>query len=184
MATKLKPAYSVGRNVRLSPLQRIMQKTGRRPTECKCSLCKRQCHTPCLGTPQDILRLMDSGYTSRLSPTLWAAGIVMGICDTEVPLIQARCEDGAWGGLLDVGADSHCTFYTSDGLCELHQQGLKPTEGRLSHHSTRIDNFRASKSVSWAVVQEWFSPDNADVVAEVVRRYNEYQDEQSNTHTL
>lgn len=76
--------------------------------------------------------------------------------------------------LLDVGADSHCTFFTADGLCELHALGLKPTEGRLSHHSIRIDNFRASKSVSWAVVQEWLSPDNADTVAEVTRRYGEY----------
>jgi hypothetical protein len=28
--------------------------------------------------------------------------------------------------------------------------------------------------VSWAVVQEWLSPDNADTVAEVTRRYGEY----------
>ena len=171
---KMKPVYVAGRSVRLSPMQRIMQKTGRRPTECRCQLCKHQCHTPCLATPQDILRLMDAGYTSRLAPTLWAAGMVMGVTSQPVPLIQARVEDGAWGGLLDVGADSHCTFFTSDGLCELHAQGLKPTEGRLSHHSIRIDNFRASKSVSWAVVQEWLSPDNADTVAEVTRRYGEY----------
>ena len=170
-----KPVYAVGARVKLSPLQRIMQRTGRRPTECRCQLCKRQCHTPCLGTPQDILRLMDAGYTDRLSPTLWAAGVMMGVVSQPVPLIQAQCLDGAWGGLLDVGADSHCTFYTADGLCELHDKGLKPTEGRLSHHSIRLDNFRASRSISWAVVQEWLSPDNADVVAEVVRRYEEYQ---------
>lgn len=117
---KMKPVYAAGQSVRLSPLQRIMQKTGRRPTECRCQLCKRQCHTPCLATPQDILRLMDAGYTSRLAPTLWAAGMVMGVTNQPVPLIQARVEDGAWGGLLDVGANSHCTFFTSDGLCELH----------------------------------------------------------------
>lgn len=176
-----KPIYAVGAKVKLSPLQRIMQKTGRRPTECKCHLCKRQCHTPCLGTPQDILRLMDAGYTSRLKPTEWAAGIYMGVTDHIIPLIQAECLDGAWGGLLDVGADCHCTFYTKDGLCELHDLGLKPTEGRLSHHSARIDNFKRNKSISWAVVQEWLSPDNADVVAEVIRRYKEYQD--SSPHT-
>ena len=170
-----KPVYAVGARVKLSPLQRIMQRTGRRPTECRCQLCKRQCHTPCLGTPQDILRLMDAGYTDRLSPTLWAAGVMMGVVSQPVPLIQAQCLDGAWGGLLDVGADSHCTFYTGDGLCELHDKGLKPTEGRLSHHSIRLDNFRASRSISWAVVQEWLSPENADVVAEVARRYEEWR---------
>ena len=170
-----KPVYAVGARVKLSPLQRIMQRTGRRPTECRCQLCKRQCHTPCLGTPQDILRLMDAGYTDRLSPTLWAAGVMMGVVSQPVPLIQAQCLDGAWGGLLDVGAESHCTFYTGDGLCELHDKGLKPTEGRLSHHSIRLDNFRASRSISWAVVQEWLSPENADVVAEVARRYEEWR---------
>ena len=173
-----RPVYAAGTRVRLSPLQRIVQKTGRKPCECKCQRCRSQCHTPCLATPQDILRLMDAGYTSRLKPTLWAAGMVMGVTSEPVPLIQAECLDGAWGGLLDVGAGSHCTFFTEDGLCELHALGLKPTEGRLSHHSIRIDNFRASKSISWAVVQEWLSPDNADVVAEVTRRYGE--DLQSN----
>ena len=67
----------------------------------------------------------------------------------------------------------HCTFLTPDGLCELHPLGLKPTEGRLSHHSIRLDNFKRSKSISWAVVQEWLNPDNADVVEEVIRRYQE-----------
>ena len=171
---KLRPApMAAGAKVSLSPLQRIMQATGRKPSECKCNLCKRQCHTPCLGTPQDILRLINTGYASRLSPTLWAAGIVLGVTNTEIPMIQARCEDGAWGSLIDVGADCHCTFYTKDGLCELHALGLKPTEGRLSHHTIRIDNFRASKSVSWAVVREWLRPENAPVVEEVVRRYKE-----------
>ena len=168
-----KPIYAAGAKVKLSPLQRIMQKTGRKPTECKCQLCKRQCHTPCLGTPQDILRLIDAGYADRLAPTVWAAGVLMGVVAQPVPLIQAECLDGAWGGLLDVGADCHCTFYTKDGLCELHDKGLKPTEGRLSHHSIRLDNFKRNRSISWAVVQEWLSPDNADVVAEVIRRYKE-----------
>ncbi len=35
-------------------LQRIMRKTGRKQCKCKCSLCKEQCHTPCLGIPEDI----------------------------------------------------------------------------------------------------------------------------------
>ena len=169
-----KPIYAAGAKVKLSPLQRIILKTGRRPTECKCQLCKRQC----LGTPQDILRLMKAGYTTRLNPTLWEAGVLMGVVREPVSLIQAECLDGAWGGLLDVGANSHCTFYTKDGLCELHDKGLKPTEGRLSHHSIRLDNFKRNKSISWAVVQEWLNPDNADVVEEIVRRYKEYQQQQ------
>lgn len=41
--------------IKETQLQRIIRKTGRKPVQCKCRLCKQQCHTPCLGTPQDIL---------------------------------------------------------------------------------------------------------------------------------
>ena len=170
-----KPVFAAGANVKLSQLQRIIIKTGRKPIECKCNLCKRQCHTPCLGTPQDILRLMDAGYIDRLKPTMWAAGVVMGLTRTPIPLIQPECLDGAFGGAIDLGVNSHCTFQREDGLCELHDKGLKPTEGRLSHHSTKLDNWKPTKSIGWAVVQEWLDPQNADVVEEIVSRYSEYQ---------
>lgn len=169
-----KPIFAAGARVKLSPLQRIIMKTGRKPIECKCHLCKRQCHTPCLGTPQDILRLMDAGYTDRLKPTDWLAGVVMGVTKEPILLIQPECLDGAYSGLIDLGVNSHCTFQREDGLCELHDKGLKPTEGRLSHHSVKLDNWKPSKSISWAVVQEWLDPQNADVVVEVTRRYGEY----------
>ena len=166
-----KPVFAAGARVRLSPLQRIIIKTGRRPSVCRCRLCKMQCHTPCLGTPHDILRLMDAGYTNRLKLTEWAAGMLLGVIKAPVPLIQAECLDGAFGGLIDLGVNSHCTFQREDGLCELHELGLKPTEGRLSHHSTKLDNWKPSKSIAWAVVQEWLDPQNEDIVKEVFRRY-------------
>ena len=164
-----KPVYAAGVKVFQSPLQRIIEKTGRRPCECKCRLCKMQCRTPCLGTPQDILRLMDAGYTDRLYVTEWAAGIMLGVTNEIVLMIQAEQVGGS-----DLDPNAHCTFF-HDGLCDLHNLGLKPTEGRLSHHSQRIDNFKRNRSISWAVAQEWLSPDNADVVAEVFRRYQEYK---------
>lgn len=161
-----KPIYAV--KPRLTPLQRIMQKTGRKTCECKCKLCKAQCHTPCLGTPQDILQIMDAGYTDRLKPMLWGAGMLLGVIDQPVQMIQAEQT-----GVGDFDPNARCTFF-KDGLCEIHNLGLKPTEGRLSHHSTRIDNFKRNKSIAWNVVQEWLNPDNADVVEEVERRYEQY----------
>ena len=121
----------------------ISQKSGRKPTNCKCEKCKSQCHTPCLGTPEDIIKLIDAGYKDRLSPTLWAVGMLMGLTDKPIKMIQARREDSGW-----------CTFF-HNGLCELHDSGLKPTEGRLSHHSIKIDNFVPKKSLSWLVAREW-----------------------------
>ena len=137
-----------------SQLQRIIRKTGRKPIQCKCKLCQQQCHTPCLGTPQDILKLIKAGYADRLSWTDWAAGIIMGCTDHVVGMVQATA-DGDW-----------CTFY-HDGLCELHDKGLKPTEGRLSHHSMRLDNWTPKKSISWNVAKEWEDEDNAPVLQEI-----------------
>ena len=62
-------------------------------------------------------------------------------------------------------------FY-HNGLCELHDKGLKPTEGRLSHHSTRLDNFKASKSISWNVAKEWLSEENAEVIERVADKFS------------
>ena len=121
----------------------IMRKSGRKPTVCGCQKCQSQCHTPCLGTPEDIMKLIEAGYGSRLASTAWAAGIVMGVTDRPVEMIQAIQEDNGF-----------CTFF-HDGKCELHDLGLKPTEGRLSHHSIKIDNFNPKKSLSWLIAKEW-----------------------------
>ena len=155
---------------KLSQLQRIMIKTGRKPCECKCKLCQAQCHTPCLGTPQDIMRLVDAGYADRLAVTEWAAGIYMGVISEPVIMLQAIRD-----GEDEFDEKAHCTFF-HDGLCELHDKGLKPTEGRLSHHSHRIDNFKASRSISWAVAQEWLNPDNEPIVIDL---YNKWKQQKS-----
>ena len=138
-------------------LQRIMRKTGRKPIECKCQKCKQQCKTPCLGTPEDILRLIKAGYKERLAITHWWVGIARGKLDFPVIMIQARQED-----------NGYCTFF-HDGLCELHELGLKPTEGRLSHHSITKENFKFGKSLSWNVAKEWMDMRNGEIVEEIIR---------------
>ena len=136
-------------------LQKIIRKTGRKPIQCKCKECQQQCHTPCLGTPQDILKLIKAGYADRLAWTEWAAGMAMGCTDHIVGMVQAIQKDG-W-----------CTFF-HDGLCELHDKGLKPTEGKLSHHSICLDNWTPKKSLSWNVAKEWEDDANATVLREII----------------
>ena len=121
-----------------------MHKSGRKPTSCACEKCRNQCKTPCLGTPEDIERLIEAGYGNRLSPTEWWAGSLMGVVKGPVLMIQAKREDNGW-----------CTFRRPDGLCELHDKGLKPTEGRLSHHTMGLDNFDPRRNLAWLVAQEW-----------------------------
>jgi len=137
-----------------SQFQYVMRKTGRKPIQCKCKLCQQQCHQACLGTPQDILRIIEAGYASRVALTEWAAGMLMGCTDHIVLMIQPRVE-GEW-----------CTFF-HDGLCELHDKGLKPTEGRLSHHSVKIDNWTPRKSIAWNVARLWEEPANRDIIERI-----------------
>lgn len=127
--------------------EKISRKSGRKPIACKCNVCKSQCiKSVCLGTPEDIVKIVNAGFGDRLMSTSWGAGVKMGLIKEPVEII-APLYDKAKGS---------CTFFTN-GLCELHELGLKPTEGKLSHHSTRIDNFVATKALSWLVVKEWMN---------------------------
>lgn len=139
--------------------QNISHHCGRKPIQCMCKKCQMQCHTPCLGTPQDILKLIDAGYGDRLELTGWAAGIIMGVCDHIITMVQPRQEDG-----------DHCTFFHNDtGKCELHELGLKPTEGRLSSHLIQLDNFQPKKSLAYNVAKEWEDTRNNPVIARIVK---------------
>lgn len=114
--------------------ERIIRKSGMKPSFCKCEKCKSQCHAPCLGTPEDMFKIIGAGYEKRVG-----ARIIEG---TEVitPLYDPD--------------KKACTFFTN-GLCELHDSGLKPTVGKLSHHSTTLENFNPKKSVQRFVLDEW-----------------------------
>jgi hypothetical protein len=146
-------------------LEKISRKSGRKITSCKCILCKSQCKTPCLGTPRDIIRLYAAGYADRLALTKWAAGMVMGVVKFPVDMIQATINP-------ETGM---CTFY-KDGLCELHEKGLKPTEGKLSHHSYGMDTFKPSRSLAWLIAQEWLTLD-ANSIDELSDIYDKFLSE-------
>ena len=127
----------------ISLFDRISAASGRAATVCSCEQCRRKCRVPCLGTPDDIIRLLEAGYESRLCAYVWAAGMLTGVIERPIRMIQPRLEDNGW-----------CTFYR-DGLCELHDRWLKPTEGRLAHHTVGPDNLDPRKSVAWLVAREW-----------------------------
>lgn len=136
--------------------ERIIRKTGRKPVQCKCQKCKEQCRTPCLGTPDDILRLIRAGYRDRLAQTAWCVGMALGRIKFPVPMVQA------------IQTQSGCVFF-KDGLCELHESGLKPTEGKLSHHSIKQENYKFSKMLSWNVAKEWLDENNWETIRIIYR---------------
>lgn len=116
--------------------ERIIRKSGRKPVSCKCQLCKSQCAAPCMGTPEDMLKIIEAGYGNRVV-----------IAPVDGLQILSPMYDGQ---------KKACTFFTN-GLCELHESGLKPTVGKLSHHSTDLKSFNPKKSIHRFVMDEWRS---------------------------
>lgn len=125
-------------------LQKIIRKTGKKITQCKCHQCRKQCAHPCIGTPDDMVRIAAAGYKDRLNEISWETGITFGLCNQPIIMVAPVYDQ----------AKKSCTFFTN-GLCELHHLGLKPTEGKLSHHSTTAETFNPRKSIAWACAKEW-----------------------------
>lgn len=130
-------------------LQRIMRLSECQPSECHCARCQQMCRVPCIGTPEDIERLVDAGYADRLTPTEWLVGCYVGLTDGPISMIQPETVNG-W-----------CTFY-HNGLCELHDRGLKPTEGRLTRHDDVETHGKVplENNVTFLVAKEWISDKN------------------------
>lgn len=104
---------------------------------CSCEACVQMCRRrPCWGTPEDIQRLIDAGFARSLMRDWWEGGV-----NTEASSIDviAPAIVGYEGHSAPSWPDGACTFLTPDGLCSLHDRGLKPTEGRVAHHTTLAD---------------------------------------------
>lgn len=127
-------------------------------------MCQR---TPCLGTPHDILALIDAGYADQLSYSEWAAGMLLGHIVRPVPMVQIKTTGDS--------RDGCCVFY-SDGKCELHDLGLKPTEGRLAHHEVFPRELLREYNLTYQVAREWMIEENLDVIREIVQKLKEHLD--------
>lgn len=139
--------------------EKIIRITGRKPVACRCTSCRNQCkRAPCLGTPQDIWALIEAGYEDKLAVTAWCVGMAVGKLPFPIPMVQViHTSDG-------------CVFF-QNGLCELHDRGLKPTEGRLSHHTLTEESFDFSKSLAWNVAREWLNMKNVPLVLRIFDKF-------------
>lgn len=127
---------------------------------CTCDKCKNMCKVPCIGTPKDIEAIIDAGYADRLKETMWMVGY-LAVKEKPIAMIQPTEKDG-W-----------CAFRQPDGLCELHDLGLKPTEGVLA--SCKVveedDIPTYETSVLRAVAHEWVKVENFGNVMKVVFKF-------------
>jgi len=90
------------------------------------------CKTPCIGTPLEMGKISVAGFRDRLSETFWAYGKLVGTHDKFIKIIAPTYDEKR----------ECCTFF-KNGKCELHDLGLKPTEGRYaSHENIPVDNIQ------------------------------------------
>lgn len=73
------------------------------------------------------------------------------------------------------GPNGECVFYNK-GKCELHENGLKPTEGKLSYHEVSAIELRPEYNLTYQVAIEWTKIENSDIINEIAERLIEYLD--------
>lgn len=145
--------------------EKIIQDTGAVSHECSCQACVGLCKTcPCLGTPSDILRIINNGFIGELDAIQNGVGIVFGGKDL-IPLIMPV--------QLDNG---HCTFLSDDGKCKLHPLGIKPLEGKLAtSHISEVMGRLHMKPLPLAVAQTWEDERNLKTVRLIARALAKYR---------
>jgi hypothetical protein len=65
-------------------------------------------------------------------------------------------------------------FY-HDGKCDLHESGLKPTDGKLSHHEVSMKELFKENNITYQVAIEWCKDENYDVIREILDKYMDHK---------
>lgn len=131
----------------------LMELTGKEPVQCSCNACKKMCHgNACIGTPAEMMRILLAGHGSKLRNTLYTAGTNYGY----PPVIMVM-----------PGYDytlQRCMFLTDDNLCELHDLGLKPMEGRFAACPEKYKKSIVPVAYQWVIMQQWALPNNQPLI--------------------
>lgn len=95
---------------------------------CACEECQAMCRRrPCWPTPFDAEKIIAAGMADRLMLDWWYDNAQDTTVYVLTPAISGR--ERGQSPAIPTGA---CTFLNQSGLCDLHDLGLKPTEGRES----------------------------------------------------
>lgn len=84
-------------------------------------------HRPCWPTPDDVQRLIEADYADRLMVDWWFDRDKGKTIYLLTPAIVGR-----ESGEAPAHPEGACTFLNADGLCQIHDGGLKPTEGQIA----------------------------------------------------
>jgi hypothetical protein len=120
------------------------------------------CQRACWPTPDDARRLIAAGHGPRLMLDRWVGPINdMGTDTTGDVLLLAPAEKGREGREAAWWPGGGCVMQRSDGLCELHDAGLKPTEGRVASCKGTPEDLHRRMASTWdnpearTLVAEW-----------------------------
>jgi hypothetical protein len=101
----------------------------------------------CLGTPDDIVRLIGAGYGVLLRRVAVTVVMMPARRVMDIRMVQLMHDDGG------------CALY-KDGKCLVHDLGLKPTEGRYFIHPDNETEESLMGVLTLAVAFEWTNDDN------------------------
>ncbi len=131
----------------------IMQLSGTGLLSCDCTRCVTMCKTaPCLGTPSDMLRIINNGYIDLVEGAMFAAH-----GSPKIPIVRPKWDD----------VKKPCVFLDDQGKCKLHTRGLKPIEGKISNcKQTHVYPGKLHPSVT--VAMSWMNPANFKTIELIV----------------
>jgi len=105
-------------------------------SQCSCPTCVGSCeHRPCWPTPEEAQKIIDAGFGNRLMRDYWSGD---GTDGNDIQLLSPAIV-GYEGKVTPWWPEGHCTFLKK-GLCQLHDLGLKPLEGRITDCSGKDQN--------------------------------------------
>src|ERR1700679_1101292 len=122
-------------------------------SECDCKKCQKMCHAPCCGTPEDFENIIEAGFGKRLMFDAFPDG---------EPMLKPALK-GYEGNRspFETASIKGCTFWNGKH-CELHSKGLKPSLGKLAHHSL---NKEQKEEIIDFINESWTSQEAKDVIA-------------------
>lgn len=115
--------------------------------ECDCDRCQSMCRRPCFGTVDDMEKIIQAGFENRLCVDYW------GNCkDYNVDMLAPALKgfEGKEAPFIPMSEEG-CTFF-KDGKCELHDVGLKPTQGKTAIHG---GDHKTREQVAQYIIDTW-----------------------------
>ena len=125
------------------------------PPACSCAHCQQMCMCACTPTPEDARRLIEGGHGARLMRCVWSHDPLVYFL---TPALKGSEGTDSPATPVSMGG---CTFWNRRRLCDLHDAGLKPTEGRLTHHHPK---HQWGKKLVRLIIAAWDTDDGRALV--------------------